>query len=86
MDYSAKKLENFLRVSNEELRSFARLTGNPDIHKLSMEELRTYNSEIPEHIGIKYFRSENGFNLLTDTVMWTVWKGSCWISGVILPP
>ncbi len=53
--YSAKKLENFLRVSNEELRSFARLTGNPDIHKLSTEELRTYNSEIPEHIGIKYF-------------------------------
>jgi len=55
VDYSAKKLENFLRVSNEELRSFARLTGNSDIHKLSTEELRTYNSEISEHIGIKYF-------------------------------
>jgi glutamate synthase domain-containing protein 2/rubredoxin len=52
VDYSAKKLENFLRVSNEELKSFARLTGNDSVHKLSRENLRTYNSEISQYTGI----------------------------------
>jgi CheY-like chemotaxis protein len=35
-DISAKRLEHFLRVSTEELRDFARLTGNRDVHALSL--------------------------------------------------
>ena len=54
IDISAKKLENFLRVSTEELRDFARLTGNDNVHKLSIDNLCTTNSEISYHTEIKH--------------------------------
>ena len=46
IDISARKLENYLKVSTDELRDFARLTGNNDVHKLSLEDLVTVNTEI----------------------------------------
>ena len=54
IDTSAKRLENFLRVTNEELKDFARLTGNDDIHKLSIKDLCTSNSEISNHTEIEH--------------------------------
>ncbi|SES90653.1 Glutamate synthase domain-containing protein 2 [Methanococcoides vulcani] len=54
IDISAKKLENFLRVSTEELENFARLTGNDDVHKLSINDLCTTNSEISDHTEIEH--------------------------------
>lgn len=54
VDISARKLENFLRVSNEELKSFARLTGNDNVHSLSIKDLCTCNSEISNHIKIEH--------------------------------
>ena len=54
IDKSAKRLENFLNVSISELEDFARLTGNDDIHKLSIEDLCTTNSEISDNTGIKH--------------------------------
>lgn len=54
VEFSAKKLENFLRVSTEELRDFARLTGNDDVHKLSTKDLCTTNSEISNHTEIEH--------------------------------
>ena len=51
---SAKRLENFLRVSTEELRDFARLTGNDDVHKLSTNDLCTVNSEISRYTDIEH--------------------------------
>ena len=45
---SARRLENFLRVSTEELRDFARLNGHDDTHKLSIADLYTTNSEISD--------------------------------------
>lgn len=54
IDESAKKLENFLRVSTEELKNFARLTGNDDVHKLSISDLCTANSEISSHTDIEH--------------------------------
>jgi glutamate synthase domain-containing protein 2 len=53
-DGSAKKLENFLRVSTEEIKDFARLTGNDNIHKLSMDDLCTTNSEISNHTEVEH--------------------------------
>jgi hypothetical protein len=41
-------------VSNEELRDFARLTGNDDVHALSMKNICTTNSEISGHTGIPH--------------------------------
>jgi glutamate synthase domain-containing protein 2 len=54
IDDAAKRLESFLRVTNEELKDFARLTGNDDIHELSMQDLCTTNSEISEHTEIEH--------------------------------
>jgi glutamate synthase domain-containing protein 2 len=52
IEASSKRLANFLRVSTEELKEFARLTGNADIHELSINDLCTTNSEISTYIGI----------------------------------
>jgi len=54
VDISAKKLEHFLRVSTMELKDFSRLTGNDDVHKLSIKDLCTTNSEISNHTEIKH--------------------------------
>lgn len=54
IDISASKLENFLRVSTEELKDFARLTGANDVHHLTIEDIRTTNSEISNHTKIKH--------------------------------
>jgi methylamine---glutamate N-methyltransferase subunit C len=52
IEQSAKRLENYLRVSTEELKTFARLTGSGDVHGLSVDDLCTTNSEIAEHGGV----------------------------------
>ncbi len=54
IDISAKKLENFLNVSTRELEDFARLTGNDDVHKLSINDLCTTNSEISQQTEIEH--------------------------------
>ena len=54
IDVAAKHLENFLRVTNEEIKDFARLTGNNDVHKLSIQDLGTTNSEISTYTDIEH--------------------------------
>jgi len=54
IDKSAKRLENYLRVCAEELADFARLTGNDDVHGLSIDDLCTTNFEISGHTNIKH--------------------------------
>jgi glutamate synthase domain-containing protein 2 len=54
IEEAAKGLENFLRVSTEELKDFARLTGNDDVHKLSISDLCTTNSEISQYTDIEH--------------------------------
>ena len=51
---AAQQLENFLTVSTRELKDFARLTGNDNIHDLSLYDLCTTNSEISNHTGIEH--------------------------------
>jgi methylamine---glutamate N-methyltransferase subunit C len=53
-DTSAKRLEQYLSVSTEELRDFARLTGNSDVHALSIRNICTTNSEISGHTDIPH--------------------------------
>ncbi len=52
--HSAKKLENFLRVSTNEIKTFARLSGHNNIHDLSTKDLMTDNSEISNHTNIEH--------------------------------
>ena len=54
VENAARGLENFLRVSTEEIKDFARLTGNDDVHKLSIQDLCTTNSEISNHTEIEH--------------------------------
>jgi glutamate synthase domain-containing protein 2 len=51
---SARRLENYLRVSNEELKDFARLTGNANVHDLTTADLCTVNSDISNHTEIEH--------------------------------
>lgn len=54
IEVSTKRLANYLRVSTKELMDFARLTGNADVHALSINDLCTTNSEISQYIGIEH--------------------------------
>jgi methylamine---glutamate N-methyltransferase subunit C len=54
VDESARWLANFLRVSTEELKDFARLTGHDSVHKLSVGDLVTTSSEISAHTSIPH--------------------------------
>lgn len=53
-DAAAKRVENYLKCSAEELKTFARITGNTDIHQLSVADLCTINEEISEHTRIAH--------------------------------
>jgi glutamate synthase domain-containing protein 2 len=54
VDKSAARVANFFKATNDELKDFARLTGNDDVHKLSTTDLCTTNSEISNHTIIKH--------------------------------
>lgn len=54
IEQSAERLENYLECVTGELRDFARLTGNDDVHGLSVEDLETVNSEISGHTEIPH--------------------------------
>ena len=54
IDAAAKRVENYLRCSAEELKTFARITGNADIHDLSIDDLCTISEEISEHTNIAH--------------------------------
>jgi glutamate synthase domain-containing protein 2 len=54
VETSAARVANFFQVSTEELRDFARLTGNHDLHDLAPADLCTTNSEISNHAGVEH--------------------------------
>ncbi|HGH0433442.1 TPA: glutamate synthase-related protein, partial [Clostridioides difficile] len=49
IENSANRVANFLNVSLEELKTFARISGHKDIHDLSVDDLYTVNSEISNY-------------------------------------
>ena len=53
-DVAAKRVANFLNVSLEELKTFARITGHDKLHDLSVDDLCTINREISEHTNIAH--------------------------------
>ncbi|MBW1894435.1 MAG: alpha-hydroxy-acid oxidizing protein [Deltaproteobacteria bacterium] len=54
IEKASKTLKNYLNVSTEELKNFARLTGNNDVHHLSVSDLCTTNTEISNHTSIEH--------------------------------
>ena len=53
-DAAAKRVANFLNVSLEELKTFARITGHSRLHDLSVDDLCTISREISEHTNIPH--------------------------------
>ncbi len=53
-DAAAHRVANFLNVSLEELRMFARITGHENLHDLSADDLVTISSEIAGHTNIRH--------------------------------
>ncbi|HHQ2357399.1 TPA: glutamate synthase-related protein, partial [Clostridioides difficile] len=53
IENSANRVANFLNVSLEELKTFARISGHKDIHDLSVDDLYTVNSEISNYTNIQ---------------------------------
>ena len=53
-DAAAARVANFLKVSLEELKTFARITGHQNLHELSVDDLCTINREISEFTEIAH--------------------------------
>ena len=54
VEAAAKRVANFLTVSNEELKMFARITGHSSVHDLSVEDLVTTSREVSEYTNIPH--------------------------------
>ena len=54
IENSANRVANFLNVSLEELKTFARISGHKDIQDLSVDDLYTVNSEISNYTNIQH--------------------------------
>lgn len=54
VDAAAQRVANFLNVSRDELKTFARITGHSSVHDLSVEDLITVSREISEYTNIPH--------------------------------
>ena len=54
VDAAAQRVANFLNVLREELKMFARITGNKSVHDLSTDDLVTVNHEISRYTNISH--------------------------------
>ena len=54
VDAAAQRVANFLNVSREELKTFARVSGKHSVHDLSMDNLITTDSDIAKYTGIRH--------------------------------
>lgn len=54
VDAAAQRVANFLNVSRNELKTFARITGHASVHDLKVEDLVTWNREIAEYTDIPH--------------------------------
>lgn len=54
VDKAARRVANYLNVSFEDLRRFARCSGHSSIHDLSMRDLVTIDPEIAQYTGIPF--------------------------------
>ncbi len=65
VDAAAQRVANFLNVSRDELKTFARVTGNHSIHGLSVDNLITTDRDIAEYTDIRHI-GEPMVNINTD--------------------
>ena len=54
VDAAAQRVANYLNVSTEELKTFARVTGNYSVHGLSVDNLLTTDRDIADYTDIRH--------------------------------
>ena len=54
IEEAAQRIANYLILSNDELKTFARISGLDDVHKLSLENLITLDDQIAKYTGIAH--------------------------------
>lgn len=54
IEQAAKRVANYLNVTKEELKTFARITGHGNVHDLSVDDLVTVSREISEFTNIPH--------------------------------
>ena len=54
VEQASKRVANYLNVTREELKTFARITGHSCVHDLSVDDLVTLNREISEYTNIPH--------------------------------
>lgn len=54
VDAAAQRVANFLQVTTNELKTFARITGNRSVHGLNRDHLITTNCDIAQYTGIRH--------------------------------
>ena len=54
VDKAAQRVANYLQAVNNELKTFARVTGHKSVHELSLSSLVTLNRDISDFTGIAY--------------------------------
>lgn len=54
VEQSAQRVANYLNVTREELKTFARITGHASVHDLNVDDLVTLNREISEYTNIRH--------------------------------
>lgn len=54
IEEAAKRVANYLVLSNEELKTFARISGVSDVHELSLKNLITLDEQIAKYTGIAH--------------------------------
>ena len=54
IEEAAQRIANYLILSNEELKTFARISGLSDVHALSPENLITLDEQIAKYTGIAH--------------------------------
>ena len=63
VDAAAQRVANFLNVSLNELKSFARVTGHRSVHGLTLDNLVTTDSDIARYTGIRHVGEPRPFTL-----------------------
>ncbi len=54
VEQAAQRVANYLNVTLEELKTFARITGHANVHDLNVDDLITINREISEFTNIPH--------------------------------
>ncbi len=53
-DAAVKRVYNYLHLSNEELKTFARITGHANVHDLSVDDLCTTSRDVADYTNIPH--------------------------------